>query len=414
MNSRPNVLIVCEHASDLFGGEAILPLRYFMLLSDRIENIYLLTHARVQNRLSSISGLKVHNIYYVPDTTMHIVLRRIGTKLPSRIAFATTGVLSHLLTQLYQRKIAKKIIKEKSIDIIHEVSPVSPRQPSMMFGLNVPIIIGPMNGGMDFPPAFSHMASAIEKKLYWFSRIFSNIYNLLLPGKFFASLLLVANQRTRDALPRFRLGKTEILVENGVLVERILDNNFLLDKYKNKDINVLYVGRLIDLKMVDVLISAINLCKNKRISLTVVGDGPLMDGLKEQSLSCSNDKVRFVGWVGHDKITDYYDNADIFALPSIRECGGAVVLEAMARGLPTIAVDWGGPADYLDEKTGFLIKPFSKNFIILEFARYFDLLASDSDLRRRLGNAAIDRVKQYFTWENKITIIMKYYNEMMK
>ena len=42
------------------------------------------------------------------------------------------------------------------------------------------------------------------------------------------------------------------------------------------------------------------------------------------------------------------------ALPSMHECGGAVVLEAMASGVPVIAVNWGGPADYVTQETGIL------------------------------------------------------------
>jgi glycosyltransferase involved in cell wall biosynthesis len=48
--------------------------------------------------------------------------------------------------------------------------------------------------------------------------------------------------------------------------------------------------------------------------------------------------------------------AIVMVLPGTRECG-AVVLEAMASGVPVIATDWGGPADYITGDTGILIPP---------------------------------------------------------
>lgn len=230
---NPNILIVCEHASDVFGGEAALPLHYFILLSNRFDNVFLLTHERVRSRLEAIPEIRTKNIYYMPDTCFHIFLHRIFAKLPDRIALVTVGAVMYFLTQFYQRAMAKKIILEKAIDIVHEPTPVSPKQPSVMFGLGVPVIIGPMNGGMDFPPAFSCLASNLEKLVYGLVRFSSNVFNILIPGKLFASMLLVANDRTRKALPALKLGSVVELVENGVLESKIIARSEINEKQKS-------------------------------------------------------------------------------------------------------------------------------------------------------------------------------------
>ncbi len=126
----------------------------------------------------------------------------------------------HLITQYYQWKLARKIIREKQIDVVHEPAPVSATQPSAMFGLGVPVIIGPMNGGMTFPDAFGYMSGKSEKVVYRIMRMVATFYNVLIPGKLFADILLVANQRTANSLPRFKLGKVVELVENGVFSAR--------------------------------------------------------------------------------------------------------------------------------------------------------------------------------------------------
>jgi glycosyltransferase involved in cell wall biosynthesis len=398
------ILIVCENASNVFGGEAMIPLNYFRLLAKTEHEVYMITHERVRSTIQQIVDIDQSHVFYVPDTWLHKLLFKYSRLLPERIAIATFGLLMHLITQFYQWKLANKIVKDKKINIIHEPAPVSAAQPSAMFGLGVPVVIGPMNGGMSFPPAFQHMASKAERLLYGVMRIFSSIYNLLIPGKFFAEILLVANERTSRALPKFRLGKVIELVENGVFSVADSPKN----PTKQAPVNVIYVGRLVDWKTVDIVIEAIAMCQ-KEVKLTIVGDGSLKESLMRLAEAKAPNKVDFLGLIPHAETAAQYDRADISVLPSVRECGGAVVLEAMARGLPVIATDWGGPADYISSDTGFLIKPKSREYMVEEFAETIDKLASDPQLRYRIGVASIERVLAHFMWSKKIEAIISIY-----
>lgn len=403
-----NILIVCEHASNVFGGEAMLPLNYFRLLSKKQHEVYLITHARVMSTIAQIKDIDQSKVFYVPDTWAHKFLYRLSRHFPERINVVTTGFLMHLITQFYQWKLARKLVKEKRIQVVHEPAPVSATQPSAMFALSVPVVIGPMNGGMDFPEAFRHMGGIIERALYAFMRIFTTVYNLIIPGKFLADILLVANDRTAEALPKLRLGRVIELVENGVFsfTEKPKETT------QSAEIQVLYVGRLVDWKMVEIVMEAVQQCQEK-VKLTIVGGGPMKPALEAMSQALPIKNIEFTGLVQHAEVNHYYDKADIFVLPSVRECGGAVVLEAMSRGLPTIATDWGGPADYLTAESGFLIKPLSKEYMIAQFASYIDHLARNPGLRTKMGAAAIERVKNHFTWDAKIQEIVSIYHQAM-
>ena len=399
------ILIVCEHASNVFGGEAMLPLNYFRYLAKSQHTVYLITHERVKTSIQQLSDINQNNVFYVPDTVAHKLLHQYSQMLPERIRIVTFGFVMHLITQVYQWKLARKIVKDKQIDIIHEPAPVSAIQPSAMFALGAPVVIGPMNGGMLFPPAFQHMAGRSERSLYSVMRLFTSVYNLLIPGKFFADVLLVANQRTSKVLPKIRLGKVIELVENGVFsaLEQPKPVNNL-----DSTINVLYVGRLVDWKTIDIVIDAIAKC-DKNIKLTILGDGELRAELERQASLNAPARVHFMGLVPHSETNQYYDSADIFVLPSVRECGGAVVLEAMARGLPVIATNWGGPADYITTDTGFLVEPISRAYMVDEFARIIGLLAKQPELRFQIGQAAIKRIKEHFLWDKKIEQIVEIY-----
>ncbi len=67
--------------------------------------------------------------------------------------------------------------------------------------------------------------------------------------------------------------------------------------------------------------------------------------------------IQFAGWLSQSDCKVRLNAADCLVLPSLFECGGAVVLEAMALGKPVIATAWGGPLDYLDADCGILVQP---------------------------------------------------------
>jgi len=192
------VLIVSEHASARFGGEAALPLHYFRVLRARGLPVWLVTHARTRDELSQLFPGETR-IRYVEDTPLARAMWRIGRRLPAQVAYFTVGFVSRFATQLTQRRIARELVRAHRIDVVHQPMPVSPREPSMMYALGAPVLIGPMNGGMDYPPAFHRARGFLERLLLGAGRFSAALLNRLMPGKRRAAMLLVANERTRGA-----------------------------------------------------------------------------------------------------------------------------------------------------------------------------------------------------------------------
>jgi len=408
------ILIVCEHSSDTFGGEAVLPLHYFKRLNARSEDAWLITHVRTKASLEKSIPDLINRIYFIPDTWLHVTLHKLGKLLPHRIALISTSAISHMITQGYQFFLARKAIKEHDIDVVHEPAPVSPKQPSILFGLGVPVIIGPMNGGVNFPNSFSFMQGKVEKYLYIVVRALSNLLNVVIPGKFFAKVLLVANERTRRALPRFTKGKIIEFVENGVDLS-LWKPAMINKKLEKSQFTLIFLGRLIDLKCVDLLIKAFSqLNEEYDAKLLIVGEGKERNSLEILSRELGiEQKVEFLGWVSQQDCPKLLYKSDVLVLPSVRECGGAVVLEAMAAELPVIAVNWGGPADYITPETGILIEPEQKDVFIDKLSEAMQLLFNDKDKRLLMGKAGRLRVEEEFDWDKKIDNIMKIYRDVL-
>ena len=118
------------------------------------------------------------------------------------------------------------------------------------------------------------------------------------------------------------------------------------------------------------------------LELHIIGDGAMRPQLESLTAELElGDRVVFHGFISQDQCASLLAGFDVLVLPSLYECGGAVVLEAMAMGLPVIATKWGGPADYLDEKTGILIEPTGRESFINEIAEAMIKLAQSPELR---------------------------------
>ena len=421
------VLIVAEHASSRFGGEAALPLHYFRVLLRRGVPVWLITHARVRDELQADFPLQTDRIAYVEDGWHHRFLWKVGKFLPARLSYATVGYLSRLLTQWVQLRMAHEHISRHSITVVHQPIPVSPKEPSLLRGLGVPVVIGPMNGGMDYPPAFRNPEPGWARLLVRIGRMTSHLLNYLFSGKRDAARLLVANSRTSLALPRGVTTRVQELVENGVDLSlwRPAEQTLHDPAEHNGQTRFIFMGRLVDWKAVDLLIEAFALArKHAPISLLIIGDGPQLPLLREQAAAASllsihessddSGTVQFAGWMSQTECAMALRQQHVLVLPSLMECGGAVVLEAMAAGLPVISTAWGGPLDYLDTKCGILILPESREAMIQGLTEAMIRLARDPHERLAMGLAGREKVLREFDWEAKVDAILLIYKNVLK
>jgi alpha-maltose-1-phosphate synthase len=144
-------------------------------------------------------------------------------------------------------------------------------------------------------------------------------------------------------------------IKRGYNEDRIIviPNSIDIDKVGNgvrmshKCRNILYVGRMVSPKGVDILIRAFHKASRQYddLRLILVGDGPMFDTYRSfvKQLHIES-KVTFTGYLKHDDIKYYYSIADLFVLPSIAgfEPFGITLLEAMRYHIPCLVADTGG------------------------------------------------------------------------
>lgn len=164
-----------------------------------------------------------------------------------------------------------------------------------------------------------------------------------------------------------------------------------LDKQEG-DIYLLSIGRLVEQKAMDIVIRALALLP-VNVKLAVVGEGPDRTALESlaQELAVA-DRVVFVGHVDRSETAKYRKVCDIFVLPSRSEGQGISFLSTMLSGMPIVATQVGGIADFLfdaarnpdKEPTGWAVDPDAPEQIA---AAVTDILAHPAEVAKATMNA---------------------------
>ncbi len=414
------VLVVAANASAKWGGEAVLPLHLFRGLRAAGQEAWLCVGRETKAELDELLGPDASRVEYVEDTLTHAVFRWLEARTPRWLAEHPYYYCGVLLTQLKQRRLVPLLVKRHGIHVVHQPTPVSPKVPSFLTGLPVPLVVGPMNGGMTYPPGFESLDGRVGSLGREAARYFSVVMNLLMTGKTKADCLLVANKRTKAALPPRVRGKVLEIVENGV--DASLWTSRANDLPSNVDpaerpFELIFIGRLERWKGVEWLVEAVSRA-SRRVScrLRVVGD--LRDECRRLEARAAQlgirSRVEFLGWQPQGRCAELLGESDVLVLPSVFECGGAVVLEAMASGKPVIAVAWGGPADYLDPDCGVLIPPTHPASLVSDLEEAIVSLATDRDRCLRMGRAGRRKVLAHYTWPVKTERMMEVYRMVLE
>ncbi len=157
---------------------------------------------------------------------------------------------------------------------------------------------------------------------------------------------------------------------------------------------VLFVGRLVYYKGVDVLIRAM---KGVKATLVIVGEGPMSARWRRLAGNGnSRDHVRFLGEVPQADLPALYHASEMLVLPSTEpsEAFGLVQLEAMASGRPVISTSLDSGVAWVNEhgRTGLLVPPADSGALREAIQR----LLSNSEERKSMGLEGIKRVRAEF------------------
>lgn len=384
MHEKTLLILIAPNVSEQMGGEAIKALQMFQELRKQHGNTIQITHGR--NR-QEIGRLQLPDVSFIDDTTVAVLLWKSVVLRPLLdVWFSVKAV-----------KLAERIARDRATDaVVHQTEPNSPVSPRALAAGRVNVF-GPVNGNIYYPRSFRRNETRWNRLRRILHKPLQRVNKFLPSGIKRADQILVAGgDRTHDSL-----------LMAGCAEDTLVDSldcgirDTLLDRprvtHAGVNLSFVHFGRLVFHKGTALVIEALATTRLP-ITLDIVGRGPELDPCRAlvEQLGLQ-ERVRFLDWytAQHELFESFHAYRGV-VLPSIEDANGIVIQEAMALGLPPICLDWGGPALLIDNgRSGFLVKPMTRQQIVEDLGKRMQELASDGETAEAMSIAARSSAQEW-------------------
>ena len=324
------------------------------------------------------------------------------------------GIRRHYLAwQLSARGVVRDLLKRQQFDVIHHLTWTVLRWPSFLGGLGPRFVFGPVGGGATTPLRlrtslpWRGMAVELARDL---ANAWARVDPLVWWSLWQADAVLVTDRATLRAVPRALRGKAvvwpDICAPSGwASCKRCRAADGLL---------VLSVARLEYWKGIDLGLAAFRelLLHAPSSRYTIVGSGPDAGYFRRQAEALGvTANVEWFSRVPHQQMASIYAAHDVLLFPSLHDSGPHVIGEALASGLPVVALDLGGPGVTIDRRCGVAVATNgrSRAEIVSELAAHLRQLHASPELRAHLSDGARERANELSVSQRVRDLVERHY-----
>ncbi len=321
---------------------------------------------------------------------------------------------------LWQRKAyraAKALARTEAFDAAHQITFSNDWMPSYIGArLGLPFIWGPIGGGQKVPGPLMEVLSPLERRKERTRWRLQGVWRATPARRRCgrnARAILVCNGETKALLGRWE-SKIRDFSVNGIAPADLAPASG--GRPRGERFDVLYAGRLDAIKGLPLALRAFRLFSEARpeARFEIVGEGPEDGALKSLAAELRlGERVAFTPWLSRTDLLARMGRSDVFLFPSLRDGGGAVVIEAMAAGVPVLCLDVGGPGFHVRPEWGIKVAPGDPETVVEGLAAALEDLAADDARRRAMGEAARRRAEEFYLWSRLGEQVETIYREVL-
>jgi glycosyltransferase involved in cell wall biosynthesis len=326
----------------------------------------------------------------------------------------TGTILRYFLWQWKAYDIAKALDKVHDFAVVHHVTMGSLTGGSLLWKLGKPFVFGPAGGGQIAPAQFkSYFYDA-----WWTEACRSFIVNRLIPlnpltrSTFrHTKLVLAANRDTIALAHRIGAPRADLFFDAGLPDDYFPDA--LPGRSPSAELRLFWVARMFPRKGLRLALEAVaGVEPSIPVKLTIAGGGTqehdLPQWIDELGLG---DRVTCLGFLDWDAVKAEYLKHDALLFTSLRDTGGAQLLEAMAQGLPIITLNHHGAGDHIPEGAGVKVAVTQPSDTRQALTHAIEYLYHYPNDRIEMGRCGFEYAKTQ-TWPKKVKKISDVYTEL--
>lgn len=310
-------------------------------------------------------------------------------------------------------EIAKQVIAEHKIDILHQLNMIGFREPGYLWKIkDIPFIWGPVDAKESFPINYlgetelkTKLLIRLKNLITRFQLQYSRRVNKAARSAF---VVLSASSNSQRSFRKYFNIDSPVLNETGCKIIETDSKNILPEK----KLNVLWVGKMDYRKQLGLALQSIAMINNSDIVIHIVGGGDDASYKKlANSLNIANQCI-WHGIVDHKTVQSLMRESDLLLFTSVAEGTPHVVLEAISNNLPVVCFDTCGQGDSVNEKVGVKIPLTNPKQSVKDFSNALNSLFHNRQILNEMS-LNCKQLQKELSWENKALAMVNYYEKAL-
>jgi glycosyltransferase involved in cell wall biosynthesis len=411
-----NVLIVAHEFSPYQGSECSVGWNLVLELAKyhKITVIYAASNQfatsnyenDVNDYFKTNPQTKNLKLIAIPQTYWGNIIIKINQLLSNKKSSIGIPFLYFLAYNFWQKAVHNFVAKNiniNQINLIHQLTSISFREPGYLWRFEKPFVWGPISGNVKIPHGFLGLLS-FRQRLFQFLRSLSIDLQLIFSKRIRkashgSKKIYCVTKEDYNHFKKYYPDKvSQMLDVGGYSSSEVKRRKLNRSKY-----NFLWVGRIDSSKALELFLYSIKKIQSipvkNEVEFTIIGDGPELKKNLDLAKKLELKNINWLGYIPHDKVFYNLSMASALVHTSIREATSAIILESMSLGIPVICHDAFGMSIAVDERSGIKIPFVDIKASVDGFSSSMIKLMTNNKLLEDLSINALKRSRE-LTWEN--------------
>lgn len=406
-----NILINAYAVSPNWGSEPGMGWNWIINIA-KYCNVYVITEGEWKDEI-------IEAVKCLPQRdNLHFYFNPVDPKI-RRICWNQGDWRFYWYYRRWQKKtleIAREIIANNKIDVIHQLNMIGFREPGYLWKIkDIPLVWGPVGGMNSISSVYRDGLSMRQQVFIIIKNIISDLQLRIHPRvrkMINHSYMIGAVKSVADKMTKYYNKTIPLINETGTYIENQTEQ--FINNYSSGKLNVLWVGRLIPTKRLDIALKSIAYTNNTDIRLTVCGVGSEETEEKYKSLIRQlgiEGQVDWKGKVEHSKILDIMRESNLFFMTSIADATSTVIVEAISVGLPILSFNACGFGALVKSFAGETIELSNPEQSAKEFANKLNYFFNNRHILKNISENQINN-RHILSWEYKAETMHKIYSQL--